>query len=120
MALPESERWVCQYAKDDAFGYAVCGCGLHYYGGTCEIGCSDTEIFVEQTETESGFVPNRSGYWMCGSMTASLATPLSGGDYTLRGFVPVTGVVGELSGGGYPLRAAPAGNPVVTLDEETP
>jgi hypothetical protein len=75
------------------FGELVCGCGDHYGGLDCEIGCPDAQLM-----TSVGYdIAPRSGYWMCADFMptgyasldptygpALVGTDAGGGTYVLR------------------------------------
>lgn len=68
------------------FGKLFCGCGENYAGEGCEIGCPDSDLFLEP-----GYLTApRTGYWLCGRPTASVASELSDATsgYTIRGAIP--------------------------------
>lgn len=78
------------------FGELVCGCSENYGGPDCDIGCPDSELFLDQNYR----VADRSGYWMCAApsrLGPGTLTGTSGTDtYTLRGDIPLSGASGTL------------------------
>lgn len=124
-APDERVGWYCE-ADPENFGAIHCGCGLNFGGPECEVPCAHEldettgqpllgrgELFLE----EGYSILDRSGYWMCGHMSAS--GPVSGGDgvhfaepgggYTIQGEIPISTAHsdGPLTGGGYSLTPLP-------------
>jgi len=54
------------------FGAIVCGCGESFGGSECEIGCPAGDVFKAPLYT----AVDRVGFWACGRLGASTATPL--------------------------------------------
>lgn len=102
-----------------AFGNLYCGCGLHFGGLACEVGCPADQthyggaldpgwseldrmtfacdsgycVNVICQPGDAGCRPGRRGYWMCGGLSATtgITQPLTGGTYSLRaGGIPLS------------------------------
>lgn len=88
------------------YGKLTCGCDISYGGPACDLGCPDQNLMYQADVNgqQPYTLAPRSGYWMCGGITASsnpeLAEPVDGGPdgqggqlevgYRLRGAVPAT------------------------------
>ena len=98
-------------SNDSNFGELICGCGRNYGGNRCEIGCSNENLSVggSNSQCTDGYCPftiyedqdeggGRSGYWMCGDVSASAfpaeesTAQFTSPTYTITGSVPQMGV----------------------------
>lgn len=88
----------------DDFGRLQCGCGDHYGGSTCEVGCPTNGLHVDPSYD----AVQRQGYWMCawprvagfeanlpGAGPALAGTDADGGSWVMRGNVPLTPTDGQ-------------------------
>jgi hypothetical protein len=106
--LTTSPGMACEGDVDN-FGHILCGCLRNYGGAACEVACPGNpagpgygELFLDPAYE----ISPRSGYWMCGHLSATHGPDLSGGGFELRGEIPITAVDGaELTGGGYSVRS---------------
>jgi hypothetical protein len=86
---PSSGRYTCDDENRHAFGVLQCGCGRHYAGDHCELGCPNDALF-----TSAQFnIETRAGTWMCGNAVASTGEHF-GGPYRARGYLPFAALGG--------------------------
>lgn len=94
---------IARDGEENRFGRLVCGCEKHLGGLSCDVACTEADLLLDADYSLSP----RAGFWMCGTITASLNQPVCetssdggcGEGFTVTGYIPAqvggTGVLCE-------------------------